>query len=76
MRWEIAHLKHGSGNRYKIRKPQETNSNRGIKTGTMEYHTCQVPPWYAFVLSPMGRRLFTYVYPLLNGPIYGIFEEK
>jgi hypothetical protein len=22
-------------------------------------------PWYAFVLSPKGRRLITYVYPLL-----------
>jgi hypothetical protein len=27
-------------------------------------HTNLTLPWYAFVLSPMGRRLITYVYPL------------
>jgi hypothetical protein len=30
-------------------------------------------PWYAFVLSPMGRRLITYFYPLL---LYNIHRQE
>jgi hypothetical protein len=31
-------------------------------------------PWYAFVISPKGRRLITYVYPLLQADCGNIFS--
>jgi hypothetical protein len=48
-------------------KKKSKGCNRGIKTGTVEIgsHTW-LCPWYAFVLSPKGKRLMTYVYPLLR----------